>query len=308
MFRIIIYRVYNTIYNSICKLTHDINVNKTDELLVCIVHLNLHNFTENADTVQRLPKDMCPVLVFPVTPRSVRESVLPTVLFSYYSRLRGNRSFLWEVPPERSRGVWGLEIGEARGLSQCSQHGQSPRHAETSNLFHVLATEKWLGLLILTKFRINCDKTTATQFALEALRTTCQSAMNPEEFLALHLDFKDYSVGCFKCQHIYLFTNKSTKPLQYWNLTTVSLVAAQALNFSRLFARWALVRDNSICCHNLLKDFRGDRVSCQHFSAYGLPKLFDVERVACRKHFLCPEILLPVGVLLPCSVFPCQDM
>jgi hypothetical protein len=73
--------------------------NKTDELLVFIVHLNLHNnFKANADTVQRLPEEKCPVLVFPATLRSVCESMLITVcsavLLSYYSRLHGNRSFL----------------------------------------------------------------------------------------------------------------------------------------------------------------------------------------------------------------------
>jgi hypothetical protein len=104
----------------------------------------------------------------------------------------------------------------------CSQLGQSPRNAETGNPFHVFATEKLLGLLILTKFRINCEKTTVTQFAFEAMRTTCQYAMNPEEFSALCVDFKRYTVNCFKCGHMNLFTNKSTKPLQYWNLATVS--------------------------------------------------------------------------------------
>jgi hypothetical protein len=36
----------------------------------------------------------------------------------------------------------------------------------------------------------------------------------------------------------------------------------------------------------------------QNGKAYGLSKLFDVGHVACRKHFLCPEMFVPVGVAL----------
>jgi hypothetical protein len=42
-------------------------------------------------------------------------------------------------------------------------------------------------------------------------------------------------------------------------------------------------------------------------TALHLSTLPDAGHVSCRKHFLCPEILLSVGVLLSYSALPCQN-
>jgi hypothetical protein len=82
--------------------------NKAGELLVFIVHLNLHNnFIADAENVQRLPGDKRPpVLVFRATLQSVCEPMLPTVCSAVcfsYSVFRRNIPVLCEFSTERSR-------------------------------------------------------------------------------------------------------------------------------------------------------------------------------------------------------------
>jgi hypothetical protein len=48
-------------------------------------------------------------------------------------------------------------------------------------------------------------------------------------------------------------------------------------------------------------------VFLQRYRASHLSTLSDFEHVSRRKHFLCPEILLPVCVLLSYSILSCQD-
>jgi hypothetical protein len=79
-----------------------------------------------------------------------------------------------------------------------------------------------------------------------------------------------------------------------------------AVTAAVLSARWAHLTDNPLCWDSLFKDLYVDRASV--FKRYGASHLSTVSGagyVFCRKHFMCHETVLPVGVLLS---FPCQDM